>query len=567
MSKITDSKMATTTIHAVVAPQPSPPHLGNFAEIFEAFMKAQSGTDFKYEELKRKPSAQEQAKENAKEKTLVKNELLNGPGVRTSTLRSVRSVYEGVSKESVLSLSRSATDVADDMTLAGKQRGNALTPVIIDQPGVFDSPVNGNGSGSGSDTTLNSISGGSVHYSTTTTTPVGSRNKTAATTPSAIVFDNNRHVPGRFPDNGAALPIRPFRGIIRPFVSGNRFISDAEWEANRIPVDSTLPIPTRKPAVTPPVPAASETGRVPWSTPRFRCNLIAKHPFEGVALYDVIQGESQHGLTPRYLSTREDKSKMLLHKIGPLFTKDMELKADLPAASNPVHVFVDLSNITIGFYDSLKLALGIPVAKKIKAPPFSFDHLACVLERGRSVEKRIVAGSLVNTYNRKWPEYMQQAQDLGYEMNILQRVSKATPSPTLKKTKARRNTGDAGWTTSGAESSGEEIFDGQLKQGEQGVDELLHLKMLQSVLDAKPGTAVLATGDAAEAEYSDGFKKNVERLLQNGWNVEIIGWSKGISSAWRDPNFTKTWGDRFRLIELDEYTEELFAAWFGAPGF
>ena len=75
--------------------------------------------------------------------------------------------------------------------------------------------------------------------------------------------------------------------------------------------------------------------------------------------------------------------------------------------------------------------------------------------------------------------------------------------------------------------------------------------MLQSVCDEKPGTLVLATGDAAEAEYSDGFLKNVERALSAGWIVELVAWSKGISSAWRSAHFHEKWGDRFRIIERD----------------
>jgi hypothetical protein len=98
-----------------------------------------------------------------------------------------------------------------------------------------------------------------------------------------------------------------------------------------------------------------------------------------------------------------------------------------------------------------------------------------------------------------------------------------------------------------------------MKHGEQGVDELLHLKILQSAMDTtRPATLVLATGDAATAQYSDGFKKNIERVLAHGWNIELYGWSRNISSAWREPEFVEQWGHQFKVVELDGFCEELF---------
>jgi hypothetical protein len=250
----------------------------------------------------------------------------------------------------------------------------------------------------------------------------------------------------------------------------------------------------------------------------------------------------------------------LKSKLAPLREADAVLKsASTAPPSQDVHVFIDLSNITIGFYDSLKINRGMDIKQRIRAPPFSFENLATILERGRPIAKKVVAGSVIKAYNRRWPQYMQEAQDLGYEMNIMQRVTKATPSPGRR---LRRGKGESGRTTSGADTSNDDTIPiGPLKQGEQGVDELLHLKIMQSIVDhqKQPGTMVLATGDAAEAEFSDGFKKNVERALGHGWNVELVAWKKGISSSWRDPLFASTWIDRFRIIELDAYVEELLA--------
>lgn len=97
---------------------------------------------------------------------------------------------------------------------------------------------------------------------------------------------------------------------------------------------------------------------------------------------------------------------------------------------------------------------------------------------------------------------------------------------------------------------------------EQGVDEILQMKMLESFFDApEPTTVVLASGDAAEAEFSGGFLKNVERALSKGWNVEVVAWNHGLSRDYRNRDFVKKWGEKFKIIELDDFAEELLAVY------
>jgi hypothetical protein len=93
---------------------------------------------------------------------------------------------------------------------------------------------------------------------------------------------------------------------------------------------------------------------------------------------------------------------------------------------------------------------------------------------------------------------------------------------------------------------------------EQGVDELLHLKMCQSLLDtAVPGIMVLATGDGAAAEMSDGFLAHVERALRLGWKVELISWRQQTNGGYKSRAFKQQWGDQFTIIELDDFLEDL----------
>lgn len=85
--------------------------------------------------------------------------------------------------------------------------------------------------------------------------------------------------------------------------------------------------------------------------------------------------------------------------------------------------------------------------------------------------------------------------------------------------------------------------------------------MMHSILDNRdPGTMVLATGDAAQAQFSDGFKQHATRALRAGWKVEVISWSRNMSSAWYEPDFLSEYGDQIRIIKLDEFLEELHAS-------
>ncbi|KAK4244730.1 hypothetical protein C7999DRAFT_34921 [Corynascus novoguineensis] len=305
---------------------------------------------------------------------------------------------------------------------------------------------------------------------------------------------------------------------------------------------------------------ASSSPFSPNSKTKNKYPLAKEQPWMGFTCYEVATNLGSNQLVPKYWTTKRGKERFIRHKLGDLKLDDAKLRSDRfsgAVARNPVHIFIDLSNIIIGFYDSMKESRGLPVNKRVVAPAFSFKNFDTILTRDRNVAKRIVAGSLTNSYNKRWPGYMIQAQELKYEMNILERVPK--PASPVRKRKPKAGARDSDAPTSGADTSGEDCFVGPMKHGEQGVDELLHLKILQSAMDTpSPATMVLATGDAATAQYSDGFKKNIERVLMLGWNIELYGWSRNISSAWREPEFAERWGHQFKIIELDEFCEELF---------
>jgi hypothetical protein len=177
----------------------------------------------------------------------------------------------------------------------------------------------------------------------------------------------------------------------------------------------------------------------------------------------------------------------------------------------------------------------------------SFANLALIMERGRQTAKRVLVGS------DRLPS-IDEAENLGYEANILDRVQKAKHQSI-----PRRHNKSRKYPVYGSQSAPETVAASGERWVEQGVDEILHLKILESLLDCdEPATIVLATGDAAVAEFSGGFMKMVERALQRGWIVELVSFVQGTSYAYRKKEFRAQWGDRFRLVELDRYAEELF---------
>ena len=199
----------------------------------------------------------------------------------------------------------------------------------------------------------------------------------------------------------------------------------------------------------------------------------------------------------------------------------------------------------IGLHDTLKIARGMSISSRVRRQPISFHNLSIVLERGRPTAKRVLVGS------DNFPA-IQEAKLLGYETNILDRVHKAKELTPRQRKYQNAN----GATSSGSETTA--AMYAPEKWVEQAVDEILHLKILESVVDAeKPSTIVLATGDAAEAEYSQGFLKMVERALGKGWKVEVCSFKKNISGAYRKKEFRAKWGPMFKIIEMDDFVEEL----------
>lgn len=243
-----------------------------------------------------------------------------------------------------------------------------------------------------------------------------------------------------------------------------------------------------------------------------------------------------------------------------------------------IHVFVDASNIFIGFTEQLKRLRNIPPYVHVEPAEISFDALALLMERRRPVAKRYLAGSLPRT------TAFDRAEQVGYQCHLLDKVWKAKELTArqiyFNEQEQARKYGNNGNCSRGKAAkaqappaaptngygSGSETTPAantapqyaKAKWVEQGVDEMLHLQMLQSIIDVEqPATMVLATGDAAQAEYSDGFMAMAERALNKGWTVELVTWAWNVNGLYKNAGFRRKWGERFRIVELDAFAEEL----------
>lgn len=226
-----------------------------------------------------------------------------------------------------------------------------------------------------------------------------------------------------------------------------------------------------------------------------------------------------------------------------------------------IHVFVDASNIMIGFKDMLRL-------NGVQYCDMSFDSLALLMERRRPVAKRCFVGS--HREANPLPQItrlVELSKAVGYECNVQEQVLIVREES--EKRKFFNDVNRIGWhkAVQKRSGSGSDSETGTAaapktpsapKWVEQGVDELLHLKMCQSIIDTEvPSTIVLATGDGAEAEMSDGFLAHVERALKRGWNVELITWRQQTNGGYKRKAFRQKWGEQFTIIELDDFLEDL----------
>jgi hypothetical protein len=125
---------------------------------------------------------------------------------------------------------------------------------------------------------------------------------------------------------------------------------------------------------------------------------------------------------------------------------------------------------------------------------------------------RVFAGSLPPGNEELW----QYARDYGYDTSLLHRI---------------------------------EQDDGRLT--EQAVDEVLHLKIAEALLDFEaPQTLVLVTGDGKVSNFGTSFLGQAQRAIKRGWRVDVISWRANLSRRYIE--LEKANPDAVEVVYLDD---------------
>ena len=176
----------------------------------------------------------------------------------------------------------------------------------------------------------------------------------------------------------------------------------------------------------------------------------------------------------------------------------------------PAHVFVDNSNIFGGVQRTASVA---EPAAPWPAIRLYYRNFVQLIEGRHGILTRVLAGSVPPGNEDLW-EY---ARSAGYDTSLLRKIEKD---------------------------------DGRL--GEQGVDELLHLKIANVLLDYDPPqTLVLGTGDGQLGQFGTSFEQQVSRALKLGWDVEV--WSWGMQLSGRFAKLRSPSGASATIHVLDPY--------------
>ena len=91
-----------------------------------------------------------------------------------------------------------------------------------------------------------------------------------------------------------------------------------------------------------------------------------------------------------------------------------------------------------------------------------------------------------------------------------------------------------------------------INRREISADEHLQIEMLHDVIDYKPNTAIILTGDGNGTDNAIGFFEEIMRMHGIGWNIVLMAWEDNCRSDMRE------WVERNgQFVELDKHYKHL----------
>lgn len=181
----------------------------------------------------------------------------------------------------------------------------------------------------------------------------------------------------------------------------------------------------------------------------------------------------------------------------------------------PAHIFVDNSNIFAGARRAAERFEPNVVSRAVRVHYRNLFRL--VESRHNNIASRVMAGSVPPGNEDLW----RYAQEAGYSTDLLTKI---------------------------------ENDEGRL--GEQAVDEILHLKIANALLDFSGyQTLVLVTGDGRETPVKTSFPQQVRRALKKQWYVEVWSWKRQLSGVFR--RIADDAGHDMTIHELDRWYKQI----------
>ncbi|KAI0722121.1 hypothetical protein C8Q72DRAFT_787506 [Fomitopsis betulina] len=251
-----------------------------------------------------------------------------------------------------------------------------------------------------------------------------------------------------------------------------------------------------------------------------------------------------------------------------------------------IHVFIDHSNILVGLLQYVRRHWHRFARSRTRH--LSHAALSLILERGRPITRRVLVAS------SPLHQPVVTAEQLGYEVRVYARVpdngdgadrqchAHHNNDTHISARRGRRldlgpsrnhsyNSGGGGTSTklemneseNGNDSgSGHGGASTRVRYREQGVDELLQLKLHQAIADVDEvphgATIVLATGDGNVGQFNEeGFIGCVRTALKKGWRVELYAWEGGLSNIWKREFGNSAYRSRFEVYTLDWFMADL----------